>query len=248
MKLLLFALTISLTLPHPNIGYTQQSSELIKTPHDKKIASLSWNEFYEQFRCPENLSSDNDRELNINDTTIWFATNSGKPLTIANLSAFRMGLLKEHNCTFTLNNIAKHNVEYPERYLCQTKSSSRIFSKENKNNCSSIRLENNWVNIIFSDSVIVDIMPSRIVKEGDNVKIWSQFYLAKNYAYSNPKFNYDRHRQISRFLCKTQQVQLIQGTYMLGEKVMYERLSNEMITEEIEPETIYEILYKYACK
>ena len=254
MKLILSTLTLALTLLLPSLGYTQQSSGLIKTPHDKKIANLSWNEFNRQFQCPENLKNDKERELNINDTNIWFATNSGQPLTLNNLISFRMKLLTEHNCTVTLSNIAKqnansaNNTSQPGRYLCKVANGTKTFDKENTGNCISISLERDWKNIVFSNTAVVDVLPLKIVREGDNVKIWSQFYLAKSYAYTNPQFNYDRLKQISRFLCKSKQVQLIQGTYMLGEKVMYDRLSNEMITEEIEPGTINETIYNYACK
>ena len=254
MKSILSALALALTLLPPSLGYAQQSSGLIKTPHDKKIASLSWNEFNRQFRCPESLANDKERELNINDTNVWFATNSGQPLTLNNLITFRMKMLTEHNCTVTLNNIAKqnatsaNNTSQPGRYLCKTTNGTKTFDKENMGNCISMPLEKDWKNIVFSNVAVVDVLPSKIVREGDNVKIWSQFYLAKTYAYTNPQFNYDRLKQISRFLCKSKQVQLIQGTYMLGEKVMYDRLSNEMITEEIEPGTINETIYNYACK
>jgi hypothetical protein len=91
-------------------------------------------------------------------------------------------------------------------------------------------------------------MPSKIVKESDGAKVWTQTFIAEPIPFNNSKLNYDSAKGITKFYCKTRQQRLIQATYHLNERLIYERTSSESVMEEIEPGTIADDLYAYVCR
>jgi len=114
--------------------------------------------------------------------------------------------------------------------------------------CSKTVLEDGWVNLIFNEAVLVDYHPDTVVIEDDGVKVWLQFFMARPTPSQNSRWEYDHLKGAYKFLCKSRQQLLIQGTYQLGTRTVYERLSNETVLEEIEPGTISDALRGFFCK
>lgn len=213
-------------------------------------APQSYTEFSKKFQCPENLASGQDQQNAINDFLTW-AQMKYPDSTAASLVELRTKLLKEHNCSNTLTNINEssqeaHAQNLNMRYQCLRNNGSLYFSTVENENCQTIALKSGWKNFMTEEEFMVDINPSRIVREKDGAKIWAQFYLAR--PLSGGDFEYNYVQSITKYFCQTQQQLLVQGTYVLNGSVQYERLSNESLIEEIEPGSVAEYLLDYVCK
>lgn len=210
---------------------------------------LSDAAFSKMFRCPESLSSDDARKNAINDFLTW-AGQRYPNLTIEKVVKLRTRLLDEHHCEKTIANIESSSAQAngPPRNLCIGDDKRRYFSDQTGSNCTSVPLNRGWVNFHSEPKVIVDIMPSKIVRERDGTKIWAQFFLAEPVDSNDGRWRYDYVKSVTKYYCGTKQQLLIQGIYSLNGKPTYERTSTESIVEEIEPGTLAEDIYEYACK
>lgn len=134
------------------------------------------------------------------------------------------------------------------RSLCTSEDKKKYFSKGLIRDCLINFREEGWVNFYMSPHVIVDIIPNRMVREKDGIKIWAQFFMADPVDSNNGEWHYDYVKSISKYYCGKKQTRMIQATYSLNGRNVYERSSMDSILEEIEPETINESLYNYVCK
>lgn len=133
-------------------------------------------------------------------------------------------------------------------YLCLSDNGEKYFSGKNTDTCGPYTVPKGWITVMATENDIVDIMPNTIIREKDGVKIWAHFYSAQPSSMGNDDIQYDGMKSISKYYCKKKQTRMIQATYTLGRDVVYERLENEAITEEIEPGTVNEKIYEYVCK
>jgi hypothetical protein len=212
-------------------------------------APLSDAEFSRTFRCPETLPTDDDRKETLQAFLTW-AAKRHPDLTVQKVVELRMKMIEEHRCKDTLSNIQSSATagRKPRRSLCTRNDGSRYFSDQAASNCSAIPLDSGWVNFQNEPRVLVDIMPSTRVKKHDGTKIWTRFFLAEPVASSDGRWRYDALKSVTKYYCGTKQQRLIQGTYMLNGRPVYERSSAESLLEEIEPGTLAEGLYEYACR
>jgi len=210
----------------------------------------SYADFSKTFQCPENLTTEQDQKNALQEFLTW-AQKKYPDLTIAKVVELRTKLLKEHHCDNTLENIQESSQgvqaqNSKRRYQCLKNNYSLYFSIVEKEKCQSIPLEAGWKNFLTVEKFMVDINPSKIVREKDGAKIWARFYLAQSFSGGSFKYNYIQ--SVTKYFCQTKQQLLIQGTYRLNGAVQYERLSNESVMEEIEPGSIAELLLNYVCK
>jgi hypothetical protein len=203
------------------------------------------------FQCPESLPSDAAREEAVKSYVDW-VTKNHPDWTISQIAASRVALLEAHHCERTLAYMRaearKSNSPASVRQACIRPNGTRYFTAAGGGNCAPVPIESGWVNFQLSQDYIVDVLPDRIVREADGVKLWTQFFLAAPSDSSDARWRYDHLKSVTKYFCKTKQMLLIQGTYSLRGTVTYERLSNEAVTEEIEPGTVSEELYDYVCR
>ncbi len=133
-------------------------------------------------------------------------------------------------------------------YLCVNGNEDKYISRRKTANCVPYTVPKGWITIMATENDIVDIMPNTIVREKDGAKIWAHFYSTYISYLGNSNLQYDGVKSISKYYCNSKRTKLIQATYTLGLDVVYERLENESIMEEIEPGTVNEKLYEYVCK
>lgn len=207
-------------------------------------------DFSKTFQCPENLATEQDQKNALQEFLTW-AQKKYPDLTVAKVVELRTKLLKDHHCDKTFANIQEslQGVQAQNlntRYQCLKNNDSLYFSTVEKKKCQSIPLEAGWKNFLTEERFMVDINPSKIVREKDGAKIWARFYLAQQS--SGGSFQYNYVQSVTKYFCQTKQQLLIQGTYRLNGAVQYERLSNESVMEEIEPGSISELILNYVCK
>lgn len=133
-------------------------------------------------------------------------------------------------------------------YLCLSDNGGKYISHKNTDTCVPYTVPKGWITVMATENDIVDIMPNTIVREKDGVKIWAHFYSAQPSTMENNDIQYDGVKSISKYYCNKKQTRMIQATYTLGRTIVYERLANEAIMEEIEPGTVNEKIYEYVCK
>jgi hypothetical protein len=138
-------------------------------------------------------------------------------------------------------------------YLC-VHDGQRSFSKTPQGGSCSVLREHDdsgWVNFVFAPNVIVSYYPRSIVREAGTVKVWLQVNLASPVPFvgtdGSNKFQYDSVRAAYRLYCTERQQVLIQGTYSLGNKSVYERPSSEQTREEIQPNTLAAAFLNFFC-
>lgn len=201
------------------------------------------------FQCPENIPTEQKQNKALNDFLNW-AMQKYPNITTEQFVALRVEMLEKHKCAKTLASIKSNESQQKsnDRYQCLKSNGSLYFSSTGGKKCKSIPLEEDWVNFRIEPNFIIDIIPSKVVKERDGVKIWSQYYLAQPARSTDGAWKYNYVKSVTKYFCKSKQQLLIQGTYYLNGEIQNERLSNESITEEIEPGTISELLLDYACK
>lgn len=212
--------------------------------------SLSYADFSKSFRCPEDLPTDKAREKSVQTFLTW-VQQSHPNLTIRKTVELRAKLLEEHYCEKTLANMRSSSALVENgspRNLCTSDDGRRYFSDELAAHCVPVPLEHGWANFHSEPKVVVDVMPSKRVKERDGTKIWAQFFLAEPVPSDDGRWSYDYVKSITKYFCGTKQQLLIQGTYSLKGSRVYERSATESLMEEIEPGTLAEGLYNYACK
>ncbi|NOU01916.1 MAG: hypothetical protein HOO95_10145 [Gallionella sp.] len=201
------------------------------------------------FQCPENIPTEQKQKKALSDFINW-AMQKYPNITTEQFVALRLEMLEKNKCAKTLASIKSN--ESPEasnnRYQCLKGNGSLYFSSVGGEECQSVPLEADWVNFRVEPDLIVDIIPSKVVKEIDGTKIWSQYYLAQVASSSDGAWKYNYVKSVTKYFCKTKQQLLIQGVYYLNGEIQHERLSNESIIEEIEPGTISELILDYACK
>jgi hypothetical protein len=132
------------------------------------------------------------------------------------------------------------------RFLCSDENGNKYFTQKANQNCLMNVLEDGWLNISGSPNVVADVMPSTMVREQDGTKVWTQIFLPS--AVSGGDWSYNYMKGVSKFYCGKRQTRLIQATYVLDGKRVYERGSPESIIEEIEPGTVNDDIYSYVCK
>lgn len=209
----------------------------------------SYAAYSKTFRCPEKLSSDEARTNAIRNFLAWAAQNDPNT-TVEKVVQLRSRLLAEHQCDESLANIrsaASRKVK-SSRNLCVADDAVRYFSNKSTEKCTSMPMEQGWINLHSDKNILVDVLPSKIVRSKDATKLWAQFFLAEPTSNNDGQWRYDHVKSITQFRCESKQQVLIQGTYSLNGRPIYERASTESITEEIEPGTLAEKLYDYACK
>jgi len=101
-----------------------QASSIIAKP----IESLTESEYRNQFVCPEDLASEEDKQKTIDDMLKWMGANN-KKVTPRSIVDFRMDLLTAHNCKVTLQNIAKHTSESERFTQVSADTISRRFNE-----------------------------------------------------------------------------------------------------------------------
>jgi hypothetical protein len=201
------------------------------------------------FQCPENIPTEEKQKKALSDFLGW-AMQKYPNITTEQFVDLRIEMLEKHKCTKTLASIKSNESQQTSnnRYQCLKSNGSLYFSSTGGRKCQPVPLEADWVNFRIEPNLIIDIIPSKVVKERDGAKIWSQFYLAQPASSSDDAWKYNYVKSITKYFCETKQQLLIQGTYYLNGEIQHERLSNESVTEEIEPGTISELLLDYACK
>lgn len=136
------------------------------------------------------------------------------------------------------------------RYVC-SEQGQRMFAIQYAPGCSVLPRENGWENVVSAPNIIVDVQPATIVREGNSVKIWIRNYLNKSYPYVSQqgknRGNYDGMKGVFQFVCGKRQQIILQADYTLAGTPIYYRLSNESVTEGIEPGTVAETLYTKYC-
>jgi hypothetical protein len=138
-------------------------------------------------------------------------------------------------------------VSKSDRYLCAGDDGEHHFSERPETHCTLVSLEGSWTRYLSNRAVVIDIMPSSLVREPDGVKIWTKFFLAQPAPGESGLWRYDYTKAVYKFYCRSKQQLLIQGTYALKGNVVYERSSKESVIEEIEPGTFSDHLYEYVC-
>lgn len=200
------------------------------------------------FQCPENLPSEEARHA-ANLEFINWALKNYKNLSPDKFVDLRMDSLEKNNCMQTLANIRAQPRSAHSRFSCVDKDNSHYYSKEPKANCVFHTLEAQWENLLVSHTVIVDYIPSKIVKDKDgSKKIWLKFYFANIRQAVEGSWSYDQVKSLNRYYCNQRQTVLIQGTYTLNGKVVHERRADVSILEEIEPNTINDTILDTICK
>jgi hypothetical protein len=136
-----------------------------------------------------------------------------------------------------------------DRFLCTLSNGQRVFRQPTPElRCLKRVLDNGWVNLVFDEAVLIDYHPDTVVIENDGIKVWLQFFNAKPVQSANSRWAYDYFKGTYKFFCKSRQQLLIQGSYQLNNRTVYERLSNESVLEEIEPGTVSDGLRGFFCK
>lgn len=201
------------------------------------------------FQCPKNITTEKKQKKALNDFLEW-AMQKYPNITTDQLVALRIEMLEKHKCTKTLASIKSNQSQQTSnyRYQCLKTNGSLYFSSTGGKKCQALPLQTDWVNFRIEPTFIVDILPSKTVKERDGVKIWTQFYLAQPVRSTDGAWNYNYVKNVTKYFCETKQQLLIQGSYFLNSEIQHERLSNEAVLEEIEPGTISELLLEYACQ
>jgi hypothetical protein len=136
-----------------------------------------------------------------------------------------------------------------QRFACkQPNSPQTVFRSSRQGRCAEIKLEEGWRNFTVQPNVIVDFHPASIVRNGESIKVWVRFHLAVPARDVQGRgWTYDGLKAAYEFKCAARQQVLVQGSYHLGSKVVYERLSNEALDEEIEPGTISDAFLRMLC-
>ena len=201
------------------------------------------------FQCPENIPTEQKRKKALNDFFEW-AVQKYPNITTEQFVALRVEMLKKHKCVKTSASIKSNESQQASnnRYQCLKPNGSLYFSSKGGKKCQAVPLQPEWVNFRVEPSFIVDILPSKIVKERDGVKIWTQFYLAHPAHSSDGTWSYNYVKSVTKYFCATKQQLLIQGDYYLNGEIQSEMLSNESVKEEIEPGTVSELILEYACQ
>jgi hypothetical protein len=134
-----------------------------------------------------------------------------------------------------------------QHYICSAGNTRAIYSSSSGRSCAPLSVEADFVDLISTPHFLVTYHPGSIVKEGDTVKVWVATYLASPVPDDNGRFRYDSVKASYKFFCKGRQQLLVQGTYSLGHSRVYERLSNESVMEEIEPNTLASTMLGDFC-
>lgn len=131
------------------------------------------------------------------------------------------------------------------RYLCD-EGGQRYFTLQPPNSeCSMHFLEESWNNLTFSEDHIVDYNPYDVVQEENKVKIWSRLYYADSTLLWNGVSPYNHMRILSEFSCGKRQIYTPRVLAFWDDKFVGE---TSFVREDIEPETINDMLYKRACE
>jgi hypothetical protein len=133
-------------------------------------------------------------------------------------------------------------------YLCMNEDGTKFISRSINENCILYTTPKGWITFRMSENFLVDILPSKIVKEKDGFKLWTHYYFTEPAIFDNRDIRYDGVKSISKYYCKKKQTRMIQATYTLGSQVVYERLEPEAILEEIEPGTMNEEISSHLCR
>ena len=133
-----------------------------------------------------------------------------------------------------------------DRFLCNLSSGEKAFQQTPGPRCLKNALEEGWVNLIFDKPILVDYHPDSVVIENDSIKVWMKFINANPIRSADGRWKYTSFKGVHKFWCKNQQQLLVQGTYRLGDTIVHERLSSELILE-IEPGTLSYSLRSYFC-
>lgn len=132
-------------------------------------------------------------------------------------------------------------------FIC-TGNGRRYFSQNNNGDCQSIPHDNNSQIIAGSETYVFTYFPASIVRENNIIKYWYTAYFPNPFQdVEGNRFEYDRVKAATKIDCKRRQQTLIQGTYFLDDKIVYERSANESILEEIEPGTVAEDILRRIC-
>ena len=133
------------------------------------------------------------------------------------------------------------------RGLCESTDGMKYFSTKIDKKCLVNVREDGWTTLIFYPNIIVDYSPASRVQEADGVKVWLQFFLSSPSSGKEGVWNYNSMRGVTKFYCGRRQIKLMQATYIMDGKTVYERLVDEAIMEELEPGTVNEELYAFLC-
>jgi hypothetical protein len=83
-----------------------ESANIPPTEPEEAIAQMNEAQFRFRFRCPESITSDDEREKEVKRFLNWIAAHPrGRGWTLDAVAKFRMSLLKTHQCMETLRNI-----------------------------------------------------------------------------------------------------------------------------------------------
>jgi hypothetical protein len=134
-----------------------------------------------------------------------------------------------------------------QHYRCLAGNIRAIYATPSGRSCVPLSIEPDFVDLISTPNFLVTFHPGSIVRQDDTVKVWVVVYLASPVQDYNGRFQYDSVKASYKFYCKVRQQLLIQGTYKLGRSRVAERLSNDSIMEEIEPNTIASAMLDDFC-
>lgn len=205
-------------------------------------------DFLRNFKCPEALPDDAARKKAVEDFFAW-ALPQRKDWTEQQLNDLRIALLRRNQCKQTLANMGiALELDADPRYACVAANGQRRFSSKGGEGCKGVPIASTWVSFYKSPTVLIDILPTSLVREPDGVKAWTQFYLASPAEGDRGGWKYDDVKAVTKYFCKTRQMLLIQGTYSLNGKRVWERSVKDSFMEEIEPGTLAEKLLLHLCR
>lgn len=137
-----------------------------------------------------------------------------------------------------------------QRFECNY-TDHQEFSLSGGQNCREIPVEADYEPFFASPEALVDVSPSSLIRDGNSVKLWVRIYLNKTYPYVTSagvnKGRYDGMKGVYKLICGQRQQVIMQADYLLAGEPIYYRLSNEAVTEEIEPGSLVDFLYKKYC-
>ncbi len=132
------------------------------------------------------------------------------------------------------------------RYLCKNNNDKYYFTFQPENKaCTSIFLEESWSNLTFSEQLIVDYNSYDIVHEENKIKVWSRHYFSESKTSWDGASKYDHAKILNELHCGKRQVYT--PSVIISLKGVFVNKTSFSL-EDIEPETINDMLYKKVCK
>lgn len=154
------------------------------------------------------------------------------------------------------------------RYICVADNAAYFTQNPDQQNCRINKLDDGWKNLFFSKEQIFDYYEGDLSRTGNEVKVWSRILFnspkinaIQQYNGMQNKIEFDELKSLLVFNCSAREYKNPNIVYFLdGEELLRTTgnrttvMSNGLtsysyddITEQIEPGTFVETLYKAVC-